>query len=97
MAGKLDQAKMVLQMRKVQKQLKNHVLEVEGGGGAVVVEITGEQKIKKVHIDPDQVDLENIERLEEWVAEAVRGAIAQSQKVAAEKMKPFMSQLGNLI
>lgn len=94
--GKLDQAKLLLQVRKVQKQLKNHTLEIEGGNGAVVVEITGEQKIKKVHIDPDRVDLENIESLEGWLAEAMREAITQSQKLAAEKMRPFMGQLGNL-
>ena len=94
--GKLDQAKLLLQVRKVQKQLKNHTLEIEGGNGAVVVEITGEQKIKKVHIDPDRVDLENIGSLEGWLAEAMREAITQSQKLAAEKMRPFMGQLGNL-
>lgn len=94
--SKLDQAKLLLQVRKVQKQLKNHVMEVEGGDGAVVVEITGEQKIKKIHIDPDRVDLDNIEALEDWVQEAVKEAISQSQKLAAEKMKPFMGLLGDL-
>lgn len=96
MGNKFDQAKMLLQMRKVQKQLKNQVLEAEGGDGAVVIEITGEQKIKQVHIDPDRVDLENIDQLEKWITEAAREAISQSQKLAAEKMQPFMSQLGNL-
>lgn len=94
--NKLDQAKILLQVRKVQKQLKNQVLEIEGGNGAVVVEITGEQKIKKVHIDPDRVNLDNIEELERWLEEAMKEAVTQSQKVAAEKMKPFLGQLGNL-
>ena len=83
-------------MIQVKKQLGKELLEVEGGDGAVVVEITGEQKIKKIHIDPDRVDLDNIEELEGWTAEAVREAIKKSQEVAAEKMKPFMGQLGNL-
>ena len=94
--NKLDQARILLQVRKVQKQLKNQVLEIEGGNGAVVVEITGEQKVKKVHIDPDRVNLEKIEELESWLEEAMKEAITQSQKVAAEKMKPFLGQLGNL-
>lgn len=94
--NRFDQAKLLLQVRKAQKQLKKETLEVEGGGGAVVIEITGEQKVKKVHIDPDRVDLENVGELEEWLAEAMKEAIAQSQKLAAETMKPFMGQLGNL-
>ena len=94
--GKLDQAKLLLQVRKVQKQLKNQTLEIEGGDGAVVIEITGEQKVKKVHLDPDSIDLNNLEVLENWLAEAMRKAISESQKLAAEKMRPFMGQLGNL-
>ncbi|MCA9348629.1 YbaB/EbfC family nucleoid-associated protein [Candidatus Saccharibacteria bacterium] len=94
--GKLDQAKMLMQVKKVQKELKKTIIEAEGGGGAVVVEMTGEQKLKKVHIDPDEVDLEDIGQLESWIEEAFQEAIAQSQKVAAEKMAPFMGMLGNL-
>ena len=94
--NRLNQAKLLLQVRKAHKQLKKEVLEIEGGNGAVVVEITGEQKIKKIHVDPDRVDLENIEELEGWLAEAMRKAISQSQKLATEKMKPFMGQLGDL-
>ncbi len=94
--SKKDQAKMLMQVRKVQKELKKTVIDVEGGDGAVVVEITGEQKIKKVHIDPDAIDLDDIEELESWVEEAVKEAINQSQKLAAEKMQPLMGSLGSL-
>ena len=94
--SKLDQAKLVFQMRKVQKQLKSETLEVEGGDGAVVIEITGEQKVKKVYIDPERVDLDRIEELEESVREAISAAITKSQKLAQEKMKPFLGKLGNL-
>ena len=94
--NKFNQAKLLLEVRKVQKQLKNTTLEVEGGEGAVVIEINGEQKVKKVYLDPDRIDLKQIEELEGWVAEAMKQAITQSQKLASEKMKPFMGQLGNL-
>jgi DNA-binding YbaB/EbfC family protein len=69
---------------------------VEAGDGAVKVEITGEQKIKKIHIDPDYVDLDDIRLLEQWVEEAVKEAINRSQKLAAEKMQPMMGALSNL-
>ena len=92
----LEQAKLVMKMKKLQKELTKEVIEVEAGDGAVVVTINGEQKIKKIKIDPEQVDLEDIEELENWVEDAVKEAINKSQQVAAEKMKPVMGQLGNL-
>ncbi len=94
--NKFDQAKLLLKARKLQKELQKEIISVEAGEGAVKVEITGEQKIKKIHIDPEYVDLEDIGQLENWVEEAVKDAIAQSQKLAAEKMQPMMSALGNL-
>lgn len=92
--SRFDQAKMLLKVKKLQKELQKEIITVEQGG--VKVEITGEQKIKKIHIDPEQVDLDDIRELERWVEDAVKDAIAQSQKLAAEKMQPFMGALGDL-
>lgn len=94
--SKFDQAKMLLKLKKLQKELQKMVIEVEKGDGAVRVEITGEQKLKKVHIDPDYVDLDDIGQLERWIEDAVKDAISQSQKIAAEKMGPMMGSLGDL-
>jgi DNA-binding YbaB/EbfC family protein len=94
--SRFDQAKMLMQARKVQKELQKLIITVEKGDGAVKVEITGEQKIKKIKIDPEYVDLEDIGELERWVEDAVKEAIAESQKVAAEKMQPLMGALGSL-
>lgn len=91
-----DQAKMVMQMRKLQKQLAKQIIEVEAGDGAVVVKITGEQKIKKIEIDPEQVDLDDISQLEGWIESAVKEAIDKSQQIAAEKMRPVMGDIGKL-
>lgn len=94
--NRFDQAKMLLKVKKIQKELQKMVIVVEKGDGAVKVEITGEQKIKKVHIDPEYVDLDDIGELERWIEDAVKEAIAESQKVAAERMQPMMGMLGNL-
>jgi nucleoid-associated protein EbfC len=91
-----NQAKMLMKIKKAQKELANEVIEVEAGDGAVVVRITGEQKIKKITIDPERVDLDDIAELERWIETAVKEAIVRSQQVAAEKMKPLMGGLGNL-
>ena len=91
-----DQVKMLQQLRKAQKQLGKEIIEVEAGDGAVVVQISGELKIKSVKIDPEMVDLENIEELEHWIEIAVRDGMAKAQEVGAETMKPLMGGLGNL-
>lgn len=94
--SKFDQAKLLMKARKLQKELQKEVITVETGDGAVKVEITGEQKIKKIHIDAEAIDLDDIGQLESWVEEAVKEAIIRSQKLAAEKMQPMMGALGQL-
>jgi nucleoid-associated protein EbfC len=94
--NRFDQAKTLLKVKKLQKELQKMIISVEKGEGAVRVDITGEQKIKKVTIDPEAVDLDDISQLERWVEDAVKEAISESQKVAAEKMQPLMGAFGNL-
>ena len=87
---------MLQQLRKAQKQLVKEIIEVEAGDGAVIVQITGELKIKSIKINPKMVDLDNIEQLEHWIQIAIRDGLAKAQEVAAETMKPLMGGLGNL-
>jgi hypothetical protein len=91
-----EQAKMLMQMRKLQKQLAKQIIEVSAGEGAVKVNITGEQKIKRIEIDPEMVDLDNISDLESWLETAIKEAISKSQQIAAEKMRPVMGDLNKL-
>ena len=92
----LNQMKMLNDLRKAQKDLAKEIVEVEAGDGAVVVQITGELKVKSVKIDPEYVDLEDIHELEHWIEIAIRDGMAKAQEIAAEKMKPLIGGLGNL-
>jgi len=94
--SKFDQAKMLLKVKKIQKELQKMTITVEKGDGAVKVEINGEQKVKKIKINPHKIDLEDIEQLEIWLEEAVRDAISESQKIAAQEMQPMMGALSSL-
>lgn len=96
MGATMDQMKMINQLRKAQKDLKSEIVEVEAGDGAVVVQITGELKIKKVTIDPERVDLDDIHELERWIENCLRDGYAKAQEIATDKMKPLMGGLGNL-
>jgi DNA-binding YbaB/EbfC family protein len=94
--GRLDQVKMLHKMKKLQKELEQQVLTIEKGDGAVKVEISGDQKIKKITINPEYIDVNDIHQLERWLEDAVKDAIQQSQRIAAEKMQPMMGALGSL-
>jgi DNA-binding YbaB/EbfC family protein len=94
--SRFDQAKMLMRVKKIQGELQKMTITVDKGDGAVQVEMNGEQKLKKVRIDPEQIDLTDIQQLERWIEDAVKEAIAESQRVAAEKMQPMMGALGNL-
>jgi DNA-binding YbaB/EbfC family protein len=91
-----NQAKMVMKIKKAQKELASEIIEVEAGDGAVIVRISADQNIKDIKIDPERVDLDDIAELERWIKAATKDAISRSQQVAAEKMKPLMGGLGNL-
>jgi DNA-binding YbaB/EbfC family protein len=92
----IDQAKMVMKLKKAQKELQKELVEVSAGDGAVIVQVNGELKLKRITIDPEMVDLDDIGELERWVELAVRDAMAKAQELAAEKMKPLMGGLGSL-
>lgn len=92
----LDQMKMLNDLRKAQKALAKEIIEVEAGDGAVVVQITAELKIKSIKINPEYVDVNDIETLEHWLEIAIRDGMAKAQEIAAEKMKPLMGGLGKL-
>ena len=92
----LDQAKMIMKLKNAQKELAKMLIDGEAGDGAVVVSVTGELKVKKVTIDPEYVDLDDIGVLERWIEQATREAMTKAQEAAAEKMKPLMGGLGNL-
>ena len=94
MGQAMDQMKMLNQARKLQKELKNEIVEVEAGDGAVVIQITGELKMKKVSLDPEKIDFDDIPELERWIESAFRDGYAKAQEIATDKMKPLMGMLG---
>ena len=89
-----DQMKMLNDLRKAQKELKKQQIIAAAGGEdddpAVEVTIHGELKVENISINPDYVDLEDIEELEGWLEAAIRDRMQKAQEVAAEKMKPLM-------
>ena len=73
-------------MARVQQQLRESTVEATVGGGAVKVVMTGAQELREVVIDPAIVDPEDVELLQDLVFAAMTDALAQSKKLAEEKM-----------
>jgi nucleoid-associated protein EbfC len=78
--------KMQADMAKAQDELKNEVVEASAGGGMVTVKITGDLELREVRIDPEAVDPDDVEMLQDMVQAATNEAIRSAQELAASKM-----------
>src|SRR5918996_5129509 len=86
--------KMQADMAKAQQELKNEVVEASAGGGMVTVKISGDLELKELRIDPDAVDPEDVELLQDMVLAATNEAIRSAQELAARKMGAAAGGLG---
>jgi nucleoid-associated protein EbfC len=78
--------KMQEDMAKAQEELKNEVVEASAGGGMVTVKISGDLEVREVRIDPQAVDPDDVELLQDMVLAAMNEAIRSAQELAASKM-----------
>jgi nucleoid-associated protein EbfC len=78
----LEQAqKMQEEMAAAQEKLKEERVEASAGGGMVKVVATGEGLLESIEIDPDAVDPEDVELLQDMVLAAVNEAMRQADQV----------------
>ena len=78
--------KMQQDMAKVQEELKNTEVEGVSGGGMVKVTANGNSEVLSITINPEIVDPEDTEMLEDLVLAAVKEAISAASALSAEKM-----------
>ena len=88
--------KMQADMVKAQEELKNEVVEASAGGGMVTVKMSGDLQLKELTIDPEAIDPEDPELLQDMVQAAVNEAIRSAQELAANKMGGIAGGLGGL-
>ena len=74
------------QMAKLQEEIENSKVENSVGGGVVKVVVTGKMVVESIEIDPEVVDAEDVEMLQDLVQSAVNGAIEKAQELASTKM-----------
>jgi hypothetical protein len=78
--------KMQADMAKAQEELKNEVVEASAGGGVVTVKVSGDLEVREVRIDPEAVDPEDVELLQDMVLAAVNEGVRAAQELAANKL-----------
>ncbi|MCL2187644.1 MAG: YbaB/EbfC family nucleoid-associated protein [Defluviitaleaceae bacterium] len=78
--------KMQKQMAEMQEELANRTLDISSGGGAIKITINGEKQITNLTINPDVVDPEDVEMLQDLVMTAVNEAIRQIDEAANSQM-----------
>ena len=73
-------------LAKMQEELENETVEATAGGGMVKAVVTGKQTVASISIDPEAVDPDDLEVLEEMVMAAINEALVKSQELAQKKM-----------
>lgn len=73
-------------MLKAQEDLANETVTATAGGGAVTIEMNGHHEVRAVTIDPDAVDPEDVEMLQDMLLTAFNEAREKAQELAQQKM-----------
>ena len=81
--------KMQEQMAKAQEELEEAEIEGAAGGGMVKVVVNGKKVVSAVTINPDVVDVDDIEMLEDLIVAALNDAYGKADKMYEEKMGAF--------
>jgi DNA-binding YbaB/EbfC family protein len=81
--------KMQEQMMKAQEELGNKTVEGTAGGGVVTVTANGHKKILNIQINPEAVDPDDIEMLQDLILAAVNDAISKAEEMSNQDMGKF--------
>ncbi|WP_128895511.1 YbaB/EbfC family nucleoid-associated protein [Longirhabdus pacifica] len=85
--------KMQDQMLKAQEELANKFVEGTAGGGVVKVKVSGQKKVEEIIIQPEAVDPEDVEMLQDLVLAAVNDGMAKADELASKDMGKFTGGL----
>ncbi|HZO07654.1 MAG TPA: YbaB/EbfC family nucleoid-associated protein [Solirubrobacterales bacterium] len=82
------------QMLEAQEKLKDETVEASAGGGMVKVVVGGDMTLREISIDPEAIDPEEAEMLEEMVKAAVDAGLRAAQEMASSKMGGITGDMG---
>jgi hypothetical protein len=85
--------KMQAQIAKVQEELAGKTIEASSGGGMVLVVVNGKQEVLSIKIEPEVIDSNDKEMLQDLVVAAVNEALRKSQEMVSEEMSKITGGL----
>lgn len=87
MGAMMKQAqKMQAELAKAQDEIKDMTFEATAGGGMVKVVATGDMAVQSIVIDPEAVDPEDVEMLQDMVAAAVNEALRGVSELSSQRL-----------
>lgn len=92
MMKQLQQAQAAMAVE--QEKLKDEFVEASAGGGMVQVKVTGDLQVTAITIDPEAVDPEDVEMLQDMLIAATNDAIRSSQQMAEQRLGGIAGGLG---
>ena len=99
----MNMQQMMRQARKMQEQLaeaQDHLGDIEvtgsAGGGMVQVRATADNVITAIEIDPEALDPEDVELLQDSILAAVNEALANAQEAANQQLGSITGGMGGM-
>lgn len=92
MMKQLQQAQAAMAVE--QEKLKTEIVEASAGGGMVNVKVTGDLQITEITIDPQALDPEDVEILQDMLLAATNEALRSSQQLAEQRLGGIAGGLG---
>lgn len=81
-------------MERIQAEAAQEVVTVTAGGGAVTIAITGGLQVQNITLQPEVVDPEEVEMLQDLLVAAVNEAIQKAQALMSDRMGALTGGMG---
>lgn len=78
--------KMQVRMAQVEEELRDRTVEATAGGGVIKVVVNGHQDVKAINIQPDVVDPEDVDMLQDLILAAINEGLKKSKEMANQEM-----------
>lgn len=80
-------------MAQLQEELKDKTVEASSGGGMVTVVVDGQQEIRSITIDPEVIDPDDVEMLQDLIQAAVNDGLSKAKDMVNEEMSKLTGGL----
>ncbi len=94
MGNLMKQAQQMQQkMLKLQEEIAKRTLDASVGGGMVTVTVNGKSEVLRIKIEPQVVDPDDVEMLEDLIVAGVNEALRKAQEMVSEEMSKLTGGL----